>query len=167
MQPGDYTKETTVRKVYIKSEDTRAFGYTIGCPKCDHDRRYGPGRTTKGHSDACRTRIIAELSKTPEGLRRLNAADERVNRSIAKQIEEQAQLPPVHGGQVQRLMSRVPLSLTCDLKTLTLQNVVQMKVRVWMRSRGTLLLPLLPSAVPMDRNFRAWKLIVCRVMLSM
>ena len=63
-----------------------------------HERRYGPGRTTKGHSDACRSRIIVELSKTPEGQRRLEVADERINRSIAEQIEDQDRVPPVHGG---------------------------------------------------------------------
>ena len=69
-----------VRKLYIKGEDIRAFGYTDGCPKCDHDQRYGPGRTTRGHSDACRARIVDCLSKSPEGQRRLAAADERANR---------------------------------------------------------------------------------------
>ena len=70
-QPGDadQPKKMNVRKLYIKGEDIRAFGYTVGCVKCDHDRRYGPGRTTKGHSDACRARIVEELSKTPEGQR--------------------------------------------------------------------------------------------------
>ena len=86
-----------VRKLYIKGEDIRAFGYTVGCVKCDHDRRYGPGRTTKGHSDACRARIVEELSKTPEGQRRLSAADERVNRHITEANEESA--PHVHGGE--------------------------------------------------------------------
>ena len=92
-------KKPNSRKIYIKGEDIRAFGYTEGCPRCDHERRYGPGRTTKGHSDACRSRIVAELSKTPEGQRRLEAADERVNRSIAEQIEDQDRVPPVHGGR--------------------------------------------------------------------
>ena len=100
VQPGDadLPKKTTVRKIYIKGEDTRAFGFTIGCPKCDHDRRYGPGRTTKGHSNACRERIMGELMKTPEGLRRINAADERGIRNIAEQAEEASRV--LHGGDV-------------------------------------------------------------------
>ena len=38
--------------------------------------------------------------KTLEGQRRLQAADDRINRSIAEHIEEQDQVPPVHGGGV-------------------------------------------------------------------
>ena len=51
-------------KIHIKGEDLRVYGYTDSCPRCDHERRFGPGRTTKGHSDACRCRLIAELAKT-------------------------------------------------------------------------------------------------------
>ena len=36
--------------------------------------------------------------REPEGQRRLQTADDRINRSIAEQIEEQDQVPPVHGG---------------------------------------------------------------------
>ena len=88
--------------MYLKAEDFRAYGHTVGCPRCDHDGRYGPGRTTKGHSDACRERIIAELQKTPEGRRRVDAAYERQTRTIAEEVEEKrddaVQAPPVHGG---------------------------------------------------------------------
>ena len=58
-------KAPTGRNIYIKGEDIRVYGYPVGCPKCDHERRYGPGRTTNGHSDTCRVRIVAELAKTP------------------------------------------------------------------------------------------------------
>ena len=54
-------KKPTGRKIYIKGENIRAYGYTQGCPGCDHERRYGPCRTTKGHSEACRIRIMGEL----------------------------------------------------------------------------------------------------------
>ena len=60
-------KRPTGRKVYIKGEDIRAYGYTVGCPRCNHEGRYAPGRTTKGHSEACRARIVAELSKPQKG----------------------------------------------------------------------------------------------------
>ena len=93
------------RKLYIKAEDLRVYGYTIGCPRCDHERRYGPGRTTKGHSDACRERVINELLKTPEGQRRVQAAEDRAVRSTAEHLEEVLgprtdQPPPVHGGKM-------------------------------------------------------------------
>ena len=61
---ADQPKEKpTGRNICIKGEDIRAVGYTEGCPKCDHERRYGPGRTTKGHSDVRRSRNVAELGK--------------------------------------------------------------------------------------------------------
>ena len=93
----DVMKKSNARRLYIKGEDLRAFGYTVGCPRCTHERRYGPGLTTKGQSDECRQRITDELSETPEGLRRISAADERINRSVAEDIERQDQAPHVHG----------------------------------------------------------------------
>ena len=70
-QPEDseVPRSRVVRKIYIKGEDIKAYGLTKGCPKCDHEVRYGPGRTTKGHSDKCRERIIECLSQTEEGMR--------------------------------------------------------------------------------------------------
>ena len=62
------------RRLYIKKADVEAFGYTEGCVKCDHDLLYGYGRTTKGHSDQCRRRIMEELAKTPAGMERVQAA---------------------------------------------------------------------------------------------
>ena len=62
------------RRLYIKKADVEAFGYTEGCAKCDNDLKYGYGRTTKGHSDHCRQRIMGELAKTPAGMERIDAA---------------------------------------------------------------------------------------------
>ena len=101
-------QQVKARKLYIKGSDLCAFGYTVGCPRCTHERRYGPGRTTKGHSDECRQRITDELSKTPEGLRRISAADECINRSIAEDIERQDQAPHVHGGDQRGMANDVP-----------------------------------------------------------
>ena len=84
------------RGIYIKGEDIRAFGRTVGCTRCDHEARYGPGRTTKGHSDLCRKRIVAELMKTPEGQRRVQDADERVEGAPRAGMQE----PIGHGGDV-------------------------------------------------------------------
>ena len=86
--------------MHLKGEDSKVFGYTAGCPRRDHERRYGPGRTTKGHSTACRQRIIDELMKTPEGLRRLQNADERLNRDLAEHVGSNAQEPQGHGGML-------------------------------------------------------------------
>ena len=44
-------KITVARQVYIKASDLAEFGLTTGCPKCDHEISYGPGRSGKPHSD--------------------------------------------------------------------------------------------------------------------
>ena len=104
-------KVATSRRLYIKGEDLKAFGYTVGCPRCDHERRYGPWRTTEGHSDRCRERIIDGLMKTPEGQRRVEVVNERVTRAIAEQIEAADIRPQSHGGV---------LVVTCLLELLML-----------------------------------------------
>ena len=39
------------RRVYIKATDIAKYGYTSGCPKCEHEMKYGKGRTTVPHSE--------------------------------------------------------------------------------------------------------------------
>ena len=83
-----------VRRLYIKKADLEAYGYTQGCPTCDHDLQYGYGRTTRGHSDACRSRTTAELSKTAAGRERISAATGRVDQYLSEYVER-GQLPPM------------------------------------------------------------------------
>ena len=53
-------KITVARQVYIKASDLVEFGLTRGCPKCDHEISYGPGRTSKPHSQTCMARIMGD-----------------------------------------------------------------------------------------------------------
>ena len=62
--------------------DNPLIGCTRGCARCDHDRVFGRGRCKTNHSEACRTRVEAELMKTPEGLARIEAAKARFDRAI-------------------------------------------------------------------------------------
>ena len=59
-----------------------------------------------GHPKAIQRHVEPELllncRKPLEGQRRRQAADDRINRSIAEQIEGQDQVPPVHGGELMR-----------------------------------------------------------------
>ena len=90
--PADPAADAPVqiaRRLYIKRSDVEAYGYTQGCPKCNHDLQYGFGRTTKGHSDACRKRISAELMKTTAGRARIEAAMGRVDGYLSEFIERQ------------------------------------------------------------------------------
>ena len=96
----DVTRTRVVRKLYIMPKDYTAFGYTVGCSRCDNDRRYGLRTSSKSHSNACHERIRSELAKTPEGQRRIAAAEDRLNRSIAEQIEVQDLASIGHGGEL-------------------------------------------------------------------
>ena len=76
------------RRVYIKPADIAQFGYTSGCPKCEHEMKYGAGRCTIAHSETCRRRIMEELAKTPEGQARIARAVERIDRTTAELGEQ-------------------------------------------------------------------------------
>ena len=71
------------RQVYIKAQDLIDFGLTRGCPRCDHQLQYGAGRTGKPHSQRCRERLMGELAKTDAGKRRISAASDRLDRTVA------------------------------------------------------------------------------------
>jgi hypothetical protein len=72
------------RAVYIKPEDLTKFGLARGCPKCDRQIAYGPGRTSKPHSTKCRARIMGELATKTEGRTRITTTAERLVRTMAE-----------------------------------------------------------------------------------
>ena len=56
-----------VKRAPITQGDLEAFGYTAGCPKCDHPVMYGYGRSTAPHSERCRTRFYDAYLSTERG----------------------------------------------------------------------------------------------------
>ena len=48
---------------------------------------YGPGRTSKPHSQTCKNRILAEIAKTPEGQACIAQASDRLGRTVAEMGE--------------------------------------------------------------------------------
>ena len=62
------------RRLRLYRRDIEANGYSPQCPGCIALRRKRPAQR---HSEACRTRIIAELEKTEEGRARIRAEEER------------------------------------------------------------------------------------------
>ena len=62
------------RRLRLYPRDIEAHGYSPQCPGCIALRRKRPAQR---HSEACRTRIIAELEKTEEGRARIRAEEER------------------------------------------------------------------------------------------
>jgi hypothetical protein len=79
---------TDFRRLKIIKQDMIDFGYTEGCKQCDHYLRYGSRRAGYTHSDECRQRMMNELAKIPTGRVRLEALEERVDRRIAEQVEQ-------------------------------------------------------------------------------
>ena len=51
----------------IKASDLAEFGLTRGYSKCDHEISYGPGRTSKPHSQTCKAYIMGKLVKLAAG----------------------------------------------------------------------------------------------------
>ena len=70
------------RRIYLKPDDFELYGYTRGCKRCDHDKKYGPNRCKTNHSETCRARIEAELAKTPQGQARIERARERIDTAL-------------------------------------------------------------------------------------
>ena len=54
-----------MRRTPITKKDLDDYGLSENCPRCEHTLRYGHGRTTKGHSEQCRSRIYEQML-TPE-----------------------------------------------------------------------------------------------------
>ena len=50
------------RQVHMRPQDFEQFGFTSRCSKCVHEMKYGPGRTTRPHSERCRSRIMALIT---------------------------------------------------------------------------------------------------------
>ncbi len=66
------------------------FGYTEGCPKCEHSRRYGwgSGNVNYSHDTACRTRIEEALARTEKGKKRIAEWELRRDQWLAEQVEK-------------------------------------------------------------------------------
>ena len=80
-------KERQFRDIYVRQTDLDAFGYTPGCPRCDHAMRYGPNRAQMPHSRECRNRIRGELKGTVDGRRRLEEWMRRTGQQMAEDIQ--------------------------------------------------------------------------------
>ena len=72
------------RQVYIQPKNLERYGLTRGCKKCDHERNYGPRRTSAAHSKTCRDRILKKLAKTDEVQARIAAAAVRLDMPVSE-----------------------------------------------------------------------------------
>ena len=103
---------TSIRRLRINQSDLDKHGYHQDCPQCKHIRRHGKARAGITHSDACRKQMIEALSQTEEGRARLQAQEERDQRTgvdIQEQQRERQQAEasrPEHR-EVQEFLPRV------------------------------------------------------------
>ena len=97
-------KPHMARQVYIRASDLEEFGMTRGCPKCDYFVKYGTWGT-RPHSNACRARISAELSKTSTGRLRINAAAERLDKTV-EELGQQFRADVPQGEKVEEVVQR-------------------------------------------------------------
>ena len=77
------------RRLHIKAKDLDNFGFTDGCARCEHAKRYGHGETSKPHSETCRRRIMDRLMEIEEGQERLGRAGLRLDQYAAEEIQKQ------------------------------------------------------------------------------
>ena len=80
---ADVEPETLVRRVYLYPTISSEFGYTVGCPNCDHVTRYGTACKTN-HSEKCRNRMLEKLMTTEKGKLRIARATARLDRATWK-----------------------------------------------------------------------------------
>ena len=89
------------RRVYIKPADIAQYGYISGCPKCEHEMKYGAGRSSAPHSEKCRQRIMEDLAKTDEGQARIARASARLDiaaRELGEPLREDVEHQPAAQG---------------------------------------------------------------------
>ena len=78
----------------ITKRDLENVGCAGGCPQCEHILRNGAASGGLQNSERCRTRVMAEVSKTPSGKARVDDAAERITRALVEMLGD------VDGGQV-------------------------------------------------------------------
>ena len=85
-EPRRPDEPAEVRPLYIKKTDVEELGPTPGCPGCRALLTPGSRGRAK-HTAECRARLEEALSKTEEGAKRVERANERVTRELAERGE--------------------------------------------------------------------------------
>ncbi len=50
-----------IRRMRINRSDLEAYGYTVGCPQCQHTQAYGASKPGGNHTAACRGRLLEAM----------------------------------------------------------------------------------------------------------
>jgi hypothetical protein len=73
------------RRVKLLRQDFERAGLTIGCNGCKAMSRRAAGAVN--HSEACRTRVQADMAKYPDAAARIAQAEDRLNEDISDAVE--------------------------------------------------------------------------------
>ena len=85
--PSKEIPEPMARRRGITQIELEKYGFTPGCPGCLAKQR---GEIAKrGHSEACRKRIEDMMRQDGEDRKKIEAADERITRQVARRIEQE------------------------------------------------------------------------------
>ena len=90
------------RSAYLSRDDFKRYGFTEGCEGC---RRKSAGMAARPHSNKCRSRIEAEMRTTPEGRKRLEYSDMKVQEYLEKKLladhgeADEQERPGISGGK--------------------------------------------------------------------
>ena len=98
-QPPEFP--TIARRTYIRKIDVVEHGYSQNCKGCAAIRA---NRPSQNHSEDCRARIQAAMSKTTAGQERLDKASRRMDEALSEQVEKRAKIAEgiVGGGDAGR-----------------------------------------------------------------
>ncbi len=96
---ADAARPKPVRRMRIDKEDLDKHGYDSSCPQCQHIIKYGRARPGGQHTHECRKKVMEAMSRTEAGRERLRINEERINKSMAEQIEAADRQPPVEPQQ--------------------------------------------------------------------
>ena len=76
------------RRLKITMKLLRQLGTTDDCPQCEHVRQFNETKNGLAHTEKCRKRLVEALEQTEEGATKLANTEERINRGVARVIEE-------------------------------------------------------------------------------
>ena len=67
----------------INYADLTTYGFTKDCPQCDFNMLHQKSKPGQAHTAMCRRRILDAMMATPEGRRRLEVYEDKVDHAIA------------------------------------------------------------------------------------
>ena len=84
--PDRTSPDPPPQALYLKWSDLDRFGFTAGCPQCDHIVQYNRARPGANHSELCQERIVKLLATTEDGARRIADMNTKIDKAVVDGI---------------------------------------------------------------------------------